>query len=491
MFLKAHTSIRTKLSIIFIILVVPLLAASGYLFHTLARDSLDRELGHRLVAVAQATATRFNPFILTGFRRGDESGRSYGGYRASLLEIRDRTGLERIFVFGPDGLSILDTEDGVGVGSSYARLSFQHTEVQACLAGQAAASVLFRGEDGRWYKSGFAPVIDDEMRAVAVVVTDASAGYLDVIRGFDRSIMLFVLIGAAVAVGLGFLFARTISTPVDRLVRQAERIGRGRLEVPLGEGDLGNRELQYLATAMERMRERLAQREENQRMMVAGVAHELRNPLGGVKMFATLARQELQDNNEAADFIDRVVREVGSLERIIADFLEYARPSRPQSEPVSLAAAAAEASGLLEEDFARAGARLQLDIPDGLPAVAADPEHLGRVLLNLFSNALEALPERGGEVRVSAEPVAESEIALHMEDNGRGMDEATMARIFNPFFTTRDNGMGLGLAIVKKTLEESGAAIEVASTPGEGTRFTIYFPRAESGGKEKAQAHRR
>ena len=483
MVLKTHSSIRSKLSITFVILVVPLLAASGYLFHTLARDSLDRELGHRLMAVAQATATRFNPIILTSFRRGDESGRTYGSYRASLLEIRDRTGLERIFVFGPDGLSIVDTEDGVGIGSSYARLSFQHKETQDCLAGRATASVLFQGEDGRWYKSGFAPVFDDEMRTVAVVVTDASASYLDVIRGFDHSIVLFVLLGAAVAVGLGFLLARTISRPVGRLVRQAERIGRGRLEMPLGDGDLGNRELQYLATAMERMRERLAQREENQRMMVAGVAHEIRNPLGGVKMFASLASQEVDEGSEAAKFIGRVTREVGSLERIIADFLEYARPSRPQSEPVDLAVAVKKASGLLTGDFKRTGARIELDIPEGFPAVTADPEHVGRVLLNLFTNALEALPGKDGVIRITAKEAADNEITLHVEDNGRGMDEATMARIFNPFFTTRDDGMGLGLAIVKKTLEENGAAIEVASTPGKNTRFTIYFPRAVSDDK--------
>ena len=484
MFWQARTSIRIKLIVIFVLLVVPLLAASGYLFHTSARDSLDRELGHRLMAVAQATATRFNPIILTGFRRGDESGRSYGSYRASLLEIRDRTELERIFVFGPDGLSIMDTQDGVGVSSSYSRLSFQHTEVQTCLAGEATSSVLFQGEDGRWYKTGFAPVFDDEMRAVAVVATDASASYLDVIRGFDRTIGLFALICAAVAVGLGFLLARTISRPVDLLVRQAERIGRGRLEVPLGDGDLGNRELQYLATAMEQMRERLAQREENQRMMVAGVAHELRNPLSGVKMFATLARQDVEGNIEAADFIDRVTREVGSLERIISDFLEYARPSRPQTESVDLATATVKASALLTEDFARSNAEIKLDIPAVFPAVAVDPEHLRQVLLNLFSNALEALPPSGGIVRVSAEQSPPKEVAFHVEDNGRGMDEATMARVFNPFFTTRDTGMGLGLAIVKKTLEENGAAIEVASTPGKITRFTIYFPRAADGEKQ-------
>jgi signal transduction histidine kinase len=475
---RSNTSIRSKLILTFSALVVPLLAASGYLFHNAARDSLDRELGLRLVAVAQAAATRFNPTILTGFRRGEETGWTYGSYRASLLEIRDRTGLERIFVFDRQGRSIMDTRDGVDLGSAYARLGFQQAEVQAVLAGEPAASVLFRGEDGRWYKSGFAPVFDDEMRPVAVVATDASAGYLDVIRGLDRSVLIFVLIGAAVSVGLGFLLSRTVTDPVHRLVRQAERIGRGSLEIPLDEAGLGSREMQYLAGAMERMRSRLAQREENQRMIVAGVAHELRNPLGGVEMFASLARQEMPDGSEAAGFIDRVTREVGSLKRIIGDFLEFARPSKPQTEPVALAPALEKSAGLLRGDFERLGAEFALEIPDSLPAVAIDPEHLGRVLLNLLTNALEALPSSGGRIRAFAAEGGDNEVLLHIEDNGKGMSEETLARAFNPFFTTRDEGMGLGLAIVRKTLEENGAAIEAASTLGHGSRFTIWFTRA-------------
>jgi signal transduction histidine kinase len=476
-------SIRSKLIITFTALVVPLLAASGYLFHDAARSSLDRELGLRLVAVAQATATRFNPTILTGFRRGEESGLAYGSYRASMLEIRDRTGLERIFVFDSNGRSILDTRDGVGVGSTYARLTFQQAEVQACLAGQTAASLLFRGDDGSWYKSGFAPVFDEQMRPVAVVATDASAAYLDVIRGLDHSVFLFVLLGAAIAVGMGFLLARTVSRPVGRLVHQAERIGRGSLEIPLSDGDIGNRELQYLATAMERMRVRLAQREENQRMMIAGVAHEIRNPLGGVEMFASLARQEVTEGSEAAGFIERVIREVASLKRIIGDFLEFARPSQPDIQPVALGESVDKAVSLLKADFDRLGAEFVNDIAPELPSVSADPEHLGRVLLNLLTNALEALPESGGRVRIHASAESGGEVILHVEDNGRGMDDETLARVFNPFFTTRDEGMGLGLAIVKKTLEENGAAIEAASAPGEGSRFTVYFTSAESNGK--------
>jgi signal transduction histidine kinase len=266
-------------------------------------------------------------------------------------------------------------------------------------------------------------------------------------------------------------------------VHQAERIGRGSLEIPLGEGDFGNRELHYLASAMERMRVRLAQREENQRMMVAGVAHEIRNPLGGVEMFASLARQEVPEGSEAAGFIDRVIREVGSLKRIIGDFLEFARPSQPEVEPVAVAGAVDITASLLKAEFERLGAEFVNEVPGTLPPVSADPEQLGRVLLNLISNALEALPETGGRVRAHAEIAGDNEILLHVEDNGRGMDEETLARAFNPFFTTRDEGMGLGLAIVKKTLEENGAAIEATSTPGEGSRFTIYFtPAAAHGG---------
>jgi signal transduction histidine kinase len=472
----SQTRLRTKLILTYVAFVVPILAVSGFFYYESARRRLDAELGERLVAVAQATATRFNPMIVSSFERGDEQGRTYQSYRASLVQIRDRTNLKRLFVFDPQLRSLLDTQDGITIGTGYARLRFQEAEIKACLEGRPAASVLFQGEDGAWYKSGFAAIVDRQGKAVAIVGTDASATYLSHIAGLRRSILAFVLLGAGLTVGLGFLLARSVTRPVNRLVSQAERIGRGKMDQPLKIGEAGTREIAFLARALDRMRERLSQREENQRMMVAGVAHEIRNPLGGIELFASLASQELKKDSEASKYLERVIEEVGSLKAILNNFLEFARPAPPKPDNLELSPLIQTAAGLVTGQTRTKAAEISIDIPREALHVRADPEQLSRVFLNLFNNALEALPDSNGKITVTASRKDSGEIAVELRDNGCGMDSETVKKIFNPFFTTRDSGLGLGLAIVKKTLEENGGWIEVDSAPGKGTCFTLLLP---------------
>ncbi|MBN2288887.1 MAG: HAMP domain-containing protein [Candidatus Glassbacteria bacterium] len=470
--------LRTRIIVAFVAFVVPMIAASGLFYYETARRSLDTALGERLTAVAQATASRFNPLILSTFEPGDEDRRNYLSYRRSLLTIKEQTGLRRLYLFDPQGRSLIDTEEGIPIGSSYAGLRFQGRELETVLAGDAAASVLFRGEDGAWYKSGFAPVPDGQGQVAAVVGADAGAEYLDLIAGLGRSIFAFVLLGAALSVAIGFLLARTVSRPVHRLVAEADRIGHGRMGRPVEIGSRGVRELAVLAEALNRMRERLSEREENLRLMVAGVAHEIRNPLGGVELFASLARQEVAPGSEAAGYLDRVIGELNGLKAIINHFLEYARPAPPAPTDFDPAAVAAQAAALVRAGAGPAGAGIVVDIPESRFPVHADRDQLSRVLLNLLTNALAALPPAGGRVAVSARSAAGGMVALEVADNGCGMDIETVKKIFHPFFTTRDQGAGLGLAIVKKTVEENDGAIEVESSPGQGSLFTILLPAA-------------
>ncbi|MEA1996082.1 MAG: HAMP domain-containing sensor histidine kinase [Gemmatimonadota bacterium] len=475
----SNYTLRTKLIVSYVVFVVPILSGGGFFYYETARRSLDAELGERLVAVAQAAATRFNPLIISSLEPGDEQSRTFQSYRASLLRIRDRTNLKRLYVFDTDYRCLLDTGEGVPIGTPYARLHFQNREIEACKAGNPTASVLFRGDDGTRYKSGFAAIEDSDGSVAAFVCADASAGYLRLIADLRKSILIFVLLGAAVTVGMGFLLARSVSHPVSRLVSEAEKIGRGRMDRPVQIGKAGTRELAFLAEALDRMRERLGQREENQQMMVAGVAHEIRNPLGGIELFASLARQELDDGTEAAQYLDRVKAETGSLKTIINHFLEFARPVPVKPADLDLANVVEQAAELLSREARGKGAVFSFNIPAQASAVRADREQLARVFLNLFSNAVKALPAQGGKIVVTAQRRSHSGtrmVEVEVADNGCGMDRETLKKIFNPFYTTRDSGMGLGLAIVKKILEENNGWIEVSSETGKGARFKLYLP---------------
>jgi signal transduction histidine kinase len=478
--LSRNSKLRSRIILPFVAFVVPLIALSGLFYYDMARSNLDDALGERLTAVAQATASRFNPLILSTFEPGDENRRNYLSYRRSLLLIKNKTGLKRLYLFDPQGKSLVDTEESIPIGTPYARLHFQSRELEAALTGQASAGVLFQGEDGAWYKSGFAPIQDDQGRVTALVGADAGAEYLNLIAGLKRSIFLFVILGAVLTVGIGFLLARSVSRPVHRLVAEADRIGRGRMDRPVAIGAGEVRELTVLAEALNRMRERLGEREENLRLMVAGVAHEIRNPLSGIELFASLARQEVKADSETAGYLNRVIEELNGLKSIINHFLDYARPAPPVPVNLDPAVLVAQAIALSRADIDSGKAEVTLNIPESEFTVRADKDQVSRVLLNLLTNALAALPEKEGKITISAHSMPDKIVAVEIEDNGCGMDEQTLKKIFNPFFTTRDEGAGLGLAIVKKTVEENHGAIEVSSTPGRGTIFSVLLPAAEN-----------
>ncbi|MCE5269989.1 HAMP domain-containing histidine kinase [bacterium] len=471
--------LRTRLIVAYVAFVVPVLALSGLFYYETARRSLDRELGKGLVAVAGAVATRFEPELLASFRPGDEEFRSWQSYRAQLERMRQAAGLRRLLVFDLQFRSLLDTEPGLPIGTPLARLQYQRPEVEATLAGHPSASVLFRGDDGQWYKSGFAVVTGRDSAAVAVVAADAGADYLELVAGLGRWVILFVLLGAALTVAAGFFLARSVSRPVQRLVEAAERIGQGRLDRAVEVQRRAPREIGALAAAFNRMRQGLNEREESQRLMVASVAHEIRNPMSGIEMFAALARDEAAPGSEARGYIERVMSEVASLKLILNNFLEYARPAHPERESLDLESVAGGALDLVRPLAVERGAALELELDPQARTVFADRGQLARVLLNLLTNALQALPAGGvGRVRVASRPGLPGETVVEVSDNGSGMDSATVEKVFQPFFTTRDTGLGLGLAIVKKTLEENGGSIQVESAPGRGSTFRLTLPSA-------------
>lgn len=472
-------SLRVRLIAAYVAFVAPVVALSGFYYYDTARRGLDRELGKGLCAVAGAAATRFNPLILSSFGPEDRDNRALWSYHSALERIRERAGLDRVFIFDLEFRSLLDTREGVRIGTTYSRLQFQRPEIESALAGSPTASVLFRGEDGQWYKSGFAAIEDDDGNRSAVIAVDASADYLQTVAGLGRSVGLFVVLVIALTVIIAYILARTVSRPVNRLVSAAESIGRGLLDRPVEVEPGASREMGVLAAALNRMRQSLNEREENQRLMVAGVAHEIRNPLGGIEIFAALAREEVPAG-EARRYLDRVVEEVSNLKEIINNFLDYARPAPPVRESLDLRELVTGAAELVEHSVSRRGARISLELDGRARRVFADRGQISRALLNLLTNAVEALPESGGgTVRVVSRPGADNEVIVEVADNGCGMDDRTREKVFHPFFTTRDKGIGLGLAIVRKTVEENGGLVTVESEPGRGSVFRLTLPAVD------------
>ncbi|KJR98979.1 MAG: hypothetical protein VR65_18050 [Desulfobulbaceae bacterium BRH_c16a] len=245
-------------------------------------------------------------------------------------------------------------------------------------------------------------------------------------------------------------------------------------------------ELKYVRREMEKMN-RLSTIAE----IASAVAHEVRNPLAGIKIMAQSIEEEAKDNSEQLECSQRIIRQVDRLNELLSDFFSYARPAEPNKRPTSLGAIVAETKPLIHNRLIKSHIDLFVDISNELPKIIADPHQVQQVFLNLFLNAIDAIKEQG-QIEISARFLTKSKVhyfkkrypallegnnyvVVHFTDNGTGMPPEVAEQVFEPFFTTKTSGAGLGLSIVYRTLKENDAAIVLESKKGKGTTFIIFF----------------
>lgn len=200
----------------------------------------------------------------------------------------------------------------------------------------------------------------------------------------------------------------------------------------------------------------------------------MRNPLAAVKMnLSSLARGEAFSAVEREQL--QIAREQGErLERMLGELLDYSRPAALDPRPLGLRALLVEAGRLSETEREARGLQLELNAPDPDLSFRADREMLLRALVNLLDNAAQA-SEVGGRVELSAATDGEF-VRIAVRDTGRGMSEALRERLFDPFFTTREEGTGLGMATVRKCVEAHGGHVAVESREGAGSALTLHLP---------------
>ena len=303
-------------------------------------------------------------------------------------------------------------------------------------------------DGARRYKYAFVKV-EGEPLILGVL---GRAGYMEPLERFRRTVIVGSVISAVLAALLAWVLATTVTRPLERLGRVALRIQRGRMDEAV-RAERGG-ELRSLSEAMERMREGILHRDEQLRLMLAQVAHEIRNPLGGLELFASAAVETL-DPAERAQMLEKVRSEVVALNEIIDDFLTFARPLKPEGHFHDVREPIQEAVELVQMEMRGDGCHVDVVFPEEELLAKADPEHVKRILLNLVRNAAQA----GANVVVRCEMIR-GEVVIFVGDDGPGIPDAMMERIFEPFVTDKEQGAGLGLAIVKRVVEANEGRVE-------------------------------
>ena len=300
-----------------------------------------------------------------------------------------------------------------------------------------------------------------------------------------------LVIGPLAIVILALFFVRFVIDSVSTLTTATRK---------LKEGDLRYRidkklqdEFQELATAFNAMATSIEDQYRNmqhtERLAAvgefsAGLAHEVKNPLAGIKVSIEVLANELPLEPEDKELFARIINEVNRIETLLKSLLNYARPPKPEVTLLNL-------QQLLEKTIVTsqyslkstrsggsgAGKSIQFATEFGpdIPDITADPGQLQQVFLNLMLNAIDAIREQG-TITISTDRKADGHVQITISDSGRGIEPDIRENIFNPFFTTKPKGTGLGLAICKRLIEQQGGSIEMDSVLGEGTAFTIILP---------------
>lgn len=215
----------------------------------------------------------------------------------------------------------------------------------------------------------------------------------------------------------------------------------------------------------------------------AGLAHEIRNPLGVIKGSAELLNQKLANaDSMAKELSGYIYTEVNRVSALVSRFLDFARPSRLDLRPQDLGPVIERALRYLSDQGLTARVSVHCNFAAGLPQVMLDEELCEQVFINLLLNACQAMGEQGGELNIRTflvESDGRREVAAEVEDSGPGIAPEMREQIFNPFVTTRKSGVGLGLAIVAKIVDAHGGTVRLVPGQGSGACFRVTLPRAE------------
>src|SRR5918993_1141028 len=302
-----------------------------------------------------------------------------------------------------------------------------------------------------------------------------------------------LLSGAAILVGL--VLASRILRPIHVINSGLMKLQRGE---KVGSIDLPpDEELEGVGESFRAISEKLAARSLGR--LMAGVTHEVRNPLNAMTIHLELVREHLlrlqrsarapvgavlglEGRDESApevtgarEHLDVIASEIRRLDEVITGFVRFIRPEELQVTPVNVQLLINEVIALVEPDARRSGITCRVDAPAGLPELRADPALLRQALLNLALNACQAMPD-GGKLTMGARVEKDRRLALTVEDTGAGISADNLDRIFDLYYTTRPEGSGIGLSIVYRIVQLHGGEIEVQSTEGRGTTFRILLP---------------
>ncbi|OEU47025.1 MAG: two-component sensor histidine kinase [Desulfobacterales bacterium C00003060] len=383
-----------------------------------------------------------------------------------LFERLDQVVRNTLHSFSVDMVNIFDLKQNVIFYSFdkelVGRKGLGDIDYQQALLGKSRSKLIRRG--GSWGMLFGAPR-ESELRTYVALraekplsnIEGPILGVFEIVQDLSddyRTIINFkyrIIATSAAIMGILFLILRYV-------VKRGEKIIEKRAQERL----LLKEKLSYA--------ERLASLGE----MVAGISHEIRNPLGIISSSAELLKQKMARTDHEVQLADVIVQEAGRLDGIVTDFMNFARPREPTFMPCKVDEILEKNVTFLTPEINKNGFEIHRRFGTDIPEIQADPGFLYQAFLNILMNAMQAMPEGGAiYIEVSAR---RHTLMIVFADEGSGIKDESLIKIWEPFFTSKDKGSGLGLPIVKKIIEGHGGTIEIENRLEKGAQVTITLP---------------
>ncbi len=430
---------RRWIPLILAVAVVGLLAINfwSWLFLRSMEKQILRQLQIQLQYIGKITAQSIEAQSVSGFdldrlTPGSETSPEALFYQNLLWEIKQSGNLENVVLLRPDKTVLVDQRVEFRVGEPLLYLPLNDTLFAQALSGQATLPELIQVAD-HFFLTSYTPVLNELGETAAVLLLEAPAVFFANLKQFEHLLLYLGIASALLILAFGGLILVALQALLDseRALQQKARLA-----------ELGQ--------------------------MAAMVAHEIRNPLSIIKGSAEVLHKKYGHSDELTRFIPE---EIDRLNRLVSDFLQFARQRSLHPKPC-------KPHQLIQEVLAPIhDTRIQFEPGTPEAELSLDPDAFKQVLLNILENARQATPPDGHIiVKTWLEKSRRRWFCLQVCDTGKGMPPETLARVFEPFFSTRASGSGLGMAISRQLVEQMNGTIEVKSQIDRGTCVEIRLP---------------
>lgn len=483
---RLNKSFKAKLLLFHALLWSFLFAGTAIVVYRIVYQNLETKMGEQLLAVTRLVSQQLDSKVSSDLQPGfaarpDAFFRRLSGQLRGFLQVGI---LDNLVLLNQEGTVLLDA-----TGEEVAGFKQPWLKSQTRLLDKAAVNPVVlpirKGDFGLLHQSVLFP-----LNSKVILEADVDPHYLEILRQFTHVSILLGIIGLCVSGLAGALVAQKVIRPMNLILQMTDDVMRGKFPAPAGplhSDELGRwvqvlqamfQKIHHRETELNLLRQAAERQAEDMKMVAAGIAHEVRNPLGVIQGQADRIEKRAQDlDPDLRAAAQKIQTQVGVLNSVVSKFLDYSRAFHLERRPFLLPELLVQVTQDLSERAQRQKVEILRDFGP-CQALSADRNLLYNSFYNLALNAMEVMPE-GGRLVFRLRQIL-NKAMVEVEDNGPGIDPGNLPQLFKPFFSTKTKGTGLGLAFTEKVFRAHGGQIEALNRPEGGAVFRIILPLQEA-----------